>query len=270
MKTILLPINDDQGAGARMQVALDLARAFGAHLTCLQPTPMSEFVVASDYGGVIVLEDMVQAVEAREARLRAETEARLASEDVAWDYAHVDGNVARTIIDRSQLADVVVVSPHSKEAGPHDPLPLAGDVAVHSRAAILTVPRDIRQFPIEGRALVAWNGSAEAAYALKRALPLLRLAASVTMVTVAEPDATDCPGIEAHEYLARQGVNADLCNVEMAPGGIADAILAARALVGADHIVMGAYGHSRFRELVLGGVTRQMLRDCPVPILLAH
>lgn len=269
MKTILLPIHDDDGANSRMQAALDIARAHGAHLNCLQTTPLTAYVASDSFGGVFVLPDLMEAVSKQEAKLRAETEARLSREDVPWNYEHCDGDPAATIVDRSSLADLVVLSPAVREPRPGDPLPLAGDVAIHARTPVLVVPGSASGFDVGAKAMVAWNGSAEAANALKAALPMLRLAGSVVIVTVEEPDEGFLPPVDACEYLSRHGVKAELLAVGPR-GTIGDALLAARDRVGAGYVVMGAYGHSRMREYVLGGVTRQMLRECPVPLLLAH
>lgn len=270
MKTILLPIHADDGAEARLQVALDLARAHGAHLACLQVTPLNAYVALDAFGGAYVLPDLVDVVNKQEAELRATTEARLAREDVSWSYEHGDGDPAATIVDRSSLADLIILSPALREPRPTDPLPLAGDVAIHARTPVCVVPTAARSFDVGGKAFVAWNGSAEAAAALKAALPMLRLAGSVVIATVAEPSEDMLPPLEACEYLSRHGVKAELLAIERGRGSIADALLAARERVAASYVVMGAYGHSRMREFVLGGATREMLRGSPTPLFLAH
>jgi nucleotide-binding universal stress UspA family protein len=270
MKTILLPIHDDAGAEARLQVALDLARAHSAHLSCLQVTPLTAYVASDSFGGVFVMPDLIDAVSAHEAKLRADTEARLGREDVAWSYEHGDGDPAATIVDRSSLADLIVLSAALREPRPSDPLPLAGDVAIHARTPVCVVPATASGLDVAGKALVAWNGSAEAAAALKAALPMLRLATSVVIATVAEPSEDSLPPLDAAEYLSRHGVKAELLPLERGRGSIADTLLAARDRAGAAYVVMGAYGHSRMREFILGGVTREMLRGSPTPLFLAH
>ncbi len=270
MKTILLPIHDDDGAEARFQVALDLARAHGAHLNCLQVTPLTAYVASDSFGGVFVMPDLIEAVSAQETKLRTATEARLAREDVSWSYEHGDGDPAATIVDRSSLADLVILSPALREPRPTDPLPLAGDVAIHARTPVCVVPASARGLDVAGKAFVAWNGSPEAAAALKAALPMLRLAASVVIATVAEPSEDMLPPLDACEYLSRHGIKAELTTLERDRGSIADVLLAARDRLGASYVVMGAYGHSRMREFILGGVTREMLRGSPTPLFLAH
>lgn len=177
---------------------------------------------------------------------------------------------AATIVDRSSLADLIVLSTALREPVPGDPLPLAGDVAINARTPVLVVPAGTTRFDVTGKAFVAWNGSPEAAHALKASLPMLRLAASVVIATVEEPHSGFLPPLDACEYLSRHGVKAELLAIERGKASTADALLTARDRTGAGYVVMGAYGHSRMREFVLGGVTREMLRGSPVPMFLAH
>jgi nucleotide-binding universal stress UspA family protein len=221
------------------------------------------------FGGVYVLTDVLGAVRLSEEKLRVETEARLARENVPWSYLHCDGDPATTIVARSRLADVVVLSRALGEPRLGEPMPLAGDVALHARTPVLAVPPGASGFTATDTAFVAWNGSAESAYALKSAMPLLRQASRIHIVTVANGGSTAFPTTDACEYLSRHGLKAELHEVRR-DGPVTDALLEAREAIGGDYMVMGAYGHSRAREYILGGVTRRMLQQCPVPLLLAH
>lgn len=271
MKTILLPIDDQDGTEARLQAALDVARAQRAHLVCLQVTPPIAYVAASETGGFYAFPDVLDAVREAEAKLRAATEARLSREDVAWSYEHGEGDRAAMIVARGSLADLIVLT---GGFGPHravDLLPLVGDVAIHARTPVLAVPAVPVGFDACGRALIAWNGSFEAGNALRAALPLLRQASAVNVLTVTEDDAVmRFPAIDGCEYLSRQGLKAELHQVARNGLSIAAGLLEGVSRLGADYVVMGAYGHSRAREFLLGGVTREMLASCPVPLLLAH
>lgn len=92
----------------------------------------------------------------------------------------------------------------------------------------------------------------------------------MVIATVEEPHSGFLPPLDACEYLSRHGVKAELLAIERGKASTADALLTARDRTGAGYVVMGAYGHSRMREFVLGGVTREMLRGSPVPMFLAH
>ncbi len=270
MKTILLPVHADDGSEARLQVALDIARAGGAHLDCLQVTPFNAYVAADIFGGVFALPGVLDAVNKQVAAARAGTEARLAREDVRWSYRHFDGDPARTTVDQSLLADLIILSPALREPLPDESVSVAGDIAIHARSPVLVVPASATGFDVAAPAMIAWNGSPEAANALKAALPLLRFASAVVVATVTEAEAASLPSTEAAEYLSRYGIKAELREVRPGRAGIAGALLAEAERSGAGYVVMGAYGHSRFRELILGGVTRDMLRNSRVPLLLAH
>ena len=124
-------------------------------------------------------------------------------------------------------------------------------------------------FDISGNALVAWNGSAEAANALRLALPLLLHAAFVHIIEV-NGDAATLPSTEAATYLSRHGIKAELHEWPAKGRSVSDALLNAMSELDGCHLVMGAYGHSRLREFTLGGVTRELILSSSVPLLLAH
>jgi nucleotide-binding universal stress UspA family protein len=123
------------------------------------------------------------------------------------------------------------------------------------------------------RAVIAWNESAEAAAAIRGALPLLRKATevSIAMIAPAPHDAGRAdPGAGLCTLLARHGIKADISILPRTMPRIGDVILRHVADRNADLLVMGAYGHSRLREAIFGGATRAILTDCPVPVLMAH
>ena len=122
--------------------------------------------------------------------------------------------------------------------------------------------------------LVAWNGSREAGRAVEEALPLMRASSAVTVLLV-DPD-DEFADVEFAQdlvaHLGRHGLNArtQVIRRELATLAVSDTILTQVAELDADLLVMGAYSHSRFREIILGGVTRDILRDMNVPVLMAH
>lgn len=272
METVLLFVNEDPGLESRLQAALDLVRAFEGHLTCVHCTPFDSFIMGDPFGGVYALPVVVEEIQEREGAHRARLEERLGREGVSWDWLSYDGAPAQTIIDRSRLADVVVLSlpPSGENRRASNPLPLIGEVAVHARAPVIGMPVGARAFNLMGAALVAWNGSMEAAHALKFALPLLRKAATVHIVTVDDDGGTDLPSVEASEYLARHGIGTEFHEWVRQERRIAAALVDAARALDADYIVAGAYGHSRFREAILGGATQGLIDSSPLPLVLAH
>ena len=122
------------------------------------------------------------------------------------------------------------------------------------------------------RILLCWDGSRSAARAAADALPFLRRAKLVEVVTVAsEPAKSDeMPGADIAHHLARHGVKVELKRIVTAETDVASTILSHAADSSADFLVMGGYGHSRLREFILGGVTREILASMTVPVLMSH
>lgn len=270
MKSLLLHANEDSGLESRLQAALDLVRLFEGHLTCLHTTPYEAFITGDPFGGVYALPVVVDQLKRLEAEQRARLDEKLSTEGVAWDWLQIDGPSVQAILDRSRLADLVVLSLAAKGDDDEPGLSLAASVAVHCRAPVMAVPQTIKALDARGPAMVAWNGSPEAAHALRFAVPMLRRASEVHVVTVTEEDRHQFPATEGCRYLALHGVKAELHEASRDARPIADVLLVAAAKLDARYIVMGAYGHSRLREAVLGGVTRQMMWESPVPLLLGH
>lgn len=270
MKSVLLHANQDAGLESRLQAALDLVRQFDGHLTCLHTTPYEAFITGDPFGGVYALPVVVDQLKRLEDEQRARLDAKLANEGVAWDWLQIDGPSVQAMLDRSRLADLVVLSLAARGDDDEPALSLAATIAVHSRAPVLAVPEGTKGLDATGPAMVAWNGSPEVAHALRFALPMLRRASEVHVVTVTEEDCHPFPAVDGCRYLALHGVRSELREWPRNGRPVGEAILDAAASLGARYIVMGAYGHSRLREAVLGGVTRRMMRESPVPLLLGH
>ena len=271
MRSILLHAHDDAGFEGRLQVSLDLARTFDAHLTCLQAISV-DIAFAGDFYGTFGAE-MVPLATERAKAFREKFEARLAGEDVRWEWVDRMGLGDTALLQYAGLSDLVVLGASSPD-GTKTPSWLAGTLAIHARVPILAVPEHCRAFAGGAPALVAWNGSVESSRALRAAVPLLARASSVTLATVGSGEGdedVDLPAVQGCEYLARHGIGSEL--IELPADGektvarkLADAAQAREA----GFIVMGAYGQPRMFELLLGGVTRGLLADTPVPLLMAH
>ena len=272
MRSILLHAHDDDDFDARLEVALDLARAFDAHLTLLQPISL-DFVAPGDFYGAMAA-DMIEIVKEQARNFRDSSERKLQGEDVRWNWIDRFGLGDQALLKYAALSDLVVLGTTPPEAG-RGPSWLAGAIAIHARVPILAVPPHCKGFDVGAPALVGWNGSAEASRALKAAVPLLAKAASVTLATVGlgedDGEEVDLPAVEGAEYLARHGIECEL--VELPADGtkpVAGLLADAARARGAGLIVMGAYGQSRMLETILGGATRDMLADAPTPLLMAH
>ena len=270
MKTGLLHVAEDRGGDARLEAGIQLARTLGTHLTCTQAAPYSAYAMADPFGGVYPSVKLWTEYENRQEAKRATVETRLRNEGLAFDWVRGPGAPAIVLLDHSRLTDVIILSHlESDEGGWDQELELVGDIAVHSRAPILSVPYDNGTLKLDGSALVAWNASFEAAQALRFSLPILRQAARVQIVTVGE-EAAEFPASAAAAYLSRHGIGSELLSIERNESTVAEQLLDAIIDSQSDIAVLGAYGHSRIRERLLGGVTREMLLRSPKPLLLAH
>ena len=269
MKTILVPIEADEGQEARLQAAFDLARACSGQVVCVQVTPYAAYAVGDTGMGAFPITTLVEAVDAQRREQRGAIEARLAAEGVAWDWLARDGDLVDTLTILSRLADVVVMNsgPFGHDGG--NKIAITGDVAMAAPTPVLAVPPLARGFAVNGPVVTAWDGSQEAALALRAAMPLLRLASAVHLLTVEEKN-PDLSGRDAAAYLARHGVAAEVIEREAGGAAIEAVIRAVLTEVGATWMVQGAYGHSRLRQTIFGGVTKGLLSDAPVPMLIAH
>lgn len=269
MKTILVHIDGNEGQDARLQAAFDLARAFGGHLTCIQVTPYAAYALGEPAMGAFPVTALVEAIEKQRHDERVEVETRLKPEGVSYNWLSTDGDPSERIVEAARLADVVVMNSGPFERAAGFRLGLTGDVAIRSPAPVVAVPPKAKGLAVTGAALVAWDGSQEAAMAMRSALPMLRLAESVDVLTV-EEKVTDFRARDAAAWLSRHGVAAEV--LERSDGGQSiEAVI--RGVITERRsawLVQGAYGHSRLRQTLFGGVTRGLLGNAPVPLVLGH
>ena len=272
MKSILLHIAGDSCLEARLQVALDMARAFDGHVTCLQAINYEVFAPGDFYGSAMAA--AIPRIKEAADELRERIEARLEHEDVSWDFLTVSGQAEIKLLEQSALSDISLVGPHDiGQDGTRAPSGMAGALALRAPVPVLVVPGHVRRFDASAPVLVAWNGSTEACVALREAVPLLARAEAVYLASVAEitdRPRTDFPPVEGARYLSRHGIECELVEIPKGEAKVADTLFSAATLRECGLVVMGAYGHSRLAEMLLGGVTRRSLSDPQLPILLAH
>ena len=278
-KDLLVMLDPAADTPGRLALAAMLAERFGAHLVGLYPVPPSEPVrpiFAPDLAG---LEPLFH-----EWRARALTEA----ENTRQSFEHIAGLRGlscewRTVGEAREDAPAV----HARYAdlailGQRDPddeamamyRPSPERVTLATGRPILVVPY-AGEFATVGRSvLVAWDAGREAARAVADAMPLLTGAKEVNVLIV-DPRAGldghgEVPGADIALHLARHGVEAQVERTQSAGVPIGELILSRAADLGSDLLVMGAYGHSRARELLLGGATRSILAGMTIPVLMAH
>lgn len=271
MKSILLHIDHDSAMSARLQVALDIARATNGHITCLQAVSYEVFAPGDMYGSAMAA--AMPVIKENADHLRSQLEARLEHEGAAWDWRFVYGLAQHRLLELSPLADVVIVGPSDLGDIGRGPSALVGDLVLKAPVPVLVVPESAGSLDVSAPMMVAWNGSAEACHALRAAVPLLACSCKVTLASVAEErdkPRFDFPQTEGAQYLSRHGIACEIVEIPRGEATIADTLFSAAQQRECGLMVMGAFGHSRLAEMLLGGVTRQMLSEPQMVVLLAH
>lgn len=270
IKTILFHVHDDAGLPGRVQTALSIARAFGAHLHLLHVTPLDAYTVV-DAMGTYVNEGLVEMLEGEAAKVKASLEEQLAKEDVSWDYEEVTGALMNHLMERAALADLILTGrePHEREFG-GPAIALLGDMLHRTRTPLFVVGDGARGVDLFGPAMVAWNGTHEAANALRSAVPLLKLSSVVRLVVVDDRKDYRLTTTDALAYLSRHDIRAELVTPLLIAGTVEDELLDQAGMDGASYIVMGGYSHTRAGEFLFGGVTRSLIQKCPVSLVMAH
>jgi len=272
-KTIVVHVDDSSAMDARLQAAAQLANAQGAHLVGSASTGLSWPSYALLTGSMAVTPvdefDALCASARDSLREFAERARRLGVESVEERMTEDDHRHA--LLLQSRYADLVVTGLNT---GARDAVPgLAQYVAMHGARPVLAVPQTYAGEPIGEQVVVGWDGSVQATRAVQGALPLLVGADSVVLALVnAEREAGlhgEEPGADMALYLARHGVSVDVVT-EKTTGPVGEALLGIANACRAGLLVTGAFGHSRYRELVLGGVSRVLLERSTLPVMVAH
>lgn len=260
MRSILVYADRSPAMPARLETALALARASKGHISLLVDTPIGRYISMDPMGGSYVASDAMRQALADDDGQAARLRARLLEEGLPYDVIRSEDEPAEALAVASRLADVVIVSRASA---------MAGEIALASRTPVLVLSNDKPLSVPVAKACVAWDGGNEAALALRGAIPLMAHCASIDVLTVREKPG-GFPAADAVRYLTRHGIHAT--PHELTRKGSTEETLAAAVMrLGGELLIMGAYGRSRVREFLFGGVTRYFLEDCPRPaLLMAH
>ncbi len=274
-RTIVVHVDRAPNAVARIELAAQLAAREGAHLVGAAITGVPRYMLAgSPYegSGVLIAEHLRHAEE-RATQALGQFEEIAARIGVPREQRRQNVDEYSGLCLQARYADLLVLGQADRDDREEDglQLDLPEQVLLHGGRPVLLVPRRGSFAPPARHALVAWNGSREAAKAVTAALPLLQQVSRVTLAVFGpgRDDHGDDPGADIALYLARHDVKVEvLVRPHSADAG--QAILALANDLDAELLVMGAYGHSRWREMVLGGATRTVLAQAALPVLLSH
>ncbi len=303
IKEILVHQGPDARSEARLDVAVDLAKAHDAQVIGIfakvSPEDPEYWWMAFDKQSIA---EWLSILEESAGTAEEDFLTRLAQEGLEGKWRLVDGNATDALMTCARYGDLTVVGQTNPDQPAYDGR-LPDHVVLGAGGPVLVVPYAGHFETIGRRIMVAWNGGREAARAVRDAMPILERAESVIVYNMNPLDQGHWPGADISAHLARHGVKAETRHAVL--GGEAEAVSSALKTVGGfgfqqpgpwtqsqraamdapdagnallsavtdsgvDLLVMGAYGHSRIRELVLGGATRGVLEAMTVPVLMSH
>jgi len=277
-KTILVGLNEMERNDALLEQGAVLARVMDAHIAGLYVVPAVQLYPSTAFEAMpVIFEAHRDYFQTRRDAVKTKFLAGLRRHGVRGDIAVVDSAsplISDATIEHGRVSDLLLLSQVDSTGNQGVELDFVDRVVMGVGRPVLVLPLAAKPVESFGTAIVAWNGRREAARAVFDSLPLLRLAKEVRVVRVDpqrdEQGSTAIAGSELAEVLARHGITAI---AEPISGNGQEAGLALLTKVfdtGADLLVMGAYGHARIREFILGGATREALRNMRVPVLFSH
>ena len=276
-KSLLTVLTDTETAAAPMAQIIALADKFGSHAEalCLGVDRTQTGYYYAGANAMVLQESLARAKEEATA-VQAHAEEQLSKSGVTWSADSGVAQIAdlgRHVAQRSRFSDLVVLG---KPYGPNRSVeaePIVEAALFEGQSPVLVVPDQVGPITQPKAVMVAWNEGPEALNAIRKALPFLIGADLVRIVVIDPPthgpERSD-PGGLLSQMLARHGVNCEIDVLSKTLSRVSDVINRHATDTGSEMIVMGAYGHSRFREAILGGATRHMLEQATVPVFMAH
>jgi len=276
LKDIMVHVDGREPSDRRVDAALALASANDARLVGIYAVPNLNI---PGYAEVQIAAEVLQAHADQVAETAREVgaafEARAGKAGVSFEWRSCEGDAADVLAAHGRYADVVVIGQPEPDSGlliGSDDLP--DRVFMDVGRPVLMIPH-VGDYPVIGkRVMVAWDGSRTATRAVNDALPFLSGADAVSIMCVNPPKGYhglgDLPGADIAAHLARHGIKAEADHIQSKDVPVAEMLSSRSADFGADLLVMGAYGHARVREMILGGVTRALLESMPLPALMSH
>ncbi|MBL8672485.1 MAG: universal stress protein [Alphaproteobacteria bacterium] len=279
-KTLLVPVSDATAVAAAAEPALALAGRWKAHVSVLhaRPSPESYAAFAAEGVSAVMVEDLIRSarkeMDARAGQAKSAFESVVKKAGIATGKARPDaataawldaeGDAYDVVVKHGRAADLIVAARPANATGAY-PMTVDEFTLFDVARPVLLLPTKMPA-TVGTRVAIAWNNSANAAHAVAGAMPFLLDAKAVTVI--APPDGD---GGLLGEALQRHGIAVQPpVRFDAVPAQAGDKLLAEAQRLGADLLVMGAYGHSRMREMILGGATRHILHEAKLPVLIMH
>lgn len=271
VRDLFVYVDNDRQCGNRLGYAVQIARCFGANLHGVY---VRRQMGIPSYAEVQIPKDVLAEAERSLAQMAASASAAFSQAvdgtSLQTGYRELRGTLPDVLSASLRYADLAVLPqrhPEDADLNTHyNPAPLM----FQTGRPVLIVPHGgTLEFPAR-RAVVAWDGGAASARALHDALPLLAKAEQVVVVSVGKRASASLDDNDLGAHLARHGLDVELRNVEAADSDAHRVVMKVAADTGSGLLVMGGYGHTRVRELVLGGMTRDVLSGMTAPVLMSH
>lgn len=272
IKDLLLIVDRGAEDDGTVDAALRLAEAYHAHLTIavVSAVPLPDYAI-STFPPFIALDEYREKTDAKERALR-----QRASQSTVQAEIHVLSDLVYVLLEKApaqtRYADLIIFGPKGSWEDHWLRRRIIENVLLGSGRPVLVLTD--RTIPSFKRAMIGWNAGPEATRAVQVALPLLDQGADL-VVAVVNPEISDGrhgsdPGADISHHLARHNFRVDVACITSAVGAEVDALRALATSHDTDLLVVGAFGHSRLREVILGGVTAALIDSSPVPTLLMH
>jgi nucleotide-binding universal stress UspA family protein len=277
-KTLLVSLNEIERLDGVLQVAASLADEQKSHVVGLYVIPApAVYPAVGPYVVPEVFDGLTRYFEEQSKGAKGKFDAAMKSRQLSGQWLEVKAMapvISETVSEIGRIADLVVVSETNRDGRNGVELDFVENVILGAGRPVLILPRKTELALDTGVIVCGYNGSKESARAVHDAVPLLRKAGDVRLLWVdpertAESSGTP-PGTDMAASLHRQGVKATAESVQSKGVNPAEAVMMKARDLGAGVIVMGAYGHSRIREFVLGGATRHALSNLNIPLLMSH
>lgn len=274
LKDIVVHVDGTPEAAARIETACSLAVRHNAHLIgvfVVHHPPLPGYVRSQI--GEKVLAAAAEAARIDAAAVGKTFKAQCDRAGIAAEFRQDEGDLLDRLRTHARYADLTVIGQHSGESMSAGRVPER--LVLEAGRPALVVPAS-GKFPVTGETvLVAWDGGRPATRAVNDALSILAKAKTVHVVVATSHHASlthgDVPGADISLHLARHGIKVEASPITIGSDiDVGNALLSRATDVGADMLVMGAYGHARLRELVLGGVTRLVMESMTLPVFMSH
>ena len=277
IKDIMVLCDAGDANDFRVETVLSFAKVYQAHVTGVYLIP---YPVIPVYGGAFpeaipyTSSDQLEKSTNIAKKLETKFKEKASELEIPCDWKTIDGVDVRYIIDNARYTDIVVVPQGYSRYGEENTQKIDDYLSIHLGRPLMVIPDLKKVFNLPKSIIIAWNESHEAARAVHDALPFLQYAERIQVASVSissdEEKASMIYCDDLRKHLSHHGINVDVVSLDQSAKGTGGTILESALEFDADLIVMGAYGHSRLKEIVLGGSTNYLLKHTTIPLFLSH